>query len=260
MADNPYKRAIVNRALAIMVSGRTAQAGMFFTSLDDTEFADWTTVSETDYPDARLAVANYENVLKQVLEDILPDFACEYADLGQWHRINQEYGGWDYLFELPTDFLALDKQCYEGDPLGAGVDCEVMHFKGYSHVVRGTDDQAYYCSADHTSADADKPITGVNYANYWTLYNADGGFGATWASGVAYKKNSTGKMLATNHATNDDGDSAYIRYIAYVRTLADGTVGRSDQPQYYPESFANAFATRLAAELALISLDYGSWR
>lgn len=257
MADNAQKRAIVNLALARLVGGRTADTSLFFTSITDAEFADWTSISEQNEPDKRLAVMLYEGTLKKTLENMHPDFACEYADLGTALAINQEYGGWDYLFELPTDFLCLVKQCSEGDPLGAGFDCEVLDFQDYSHVVVATDDQSYYCSANHTAAAADKPISGANYASYWTLYSTDGSYGATWVSGTAYKYNRTAKMLATNVLTDDAGSSAYIRYVAYVQTSADGaTPGRSDQPLYYPEAFKEAFATRLAADMALDSKDF----
>lgn len=261
MADNSAKRAIVNRALAILNAGRTAQAGLFFTALDDTQFADWTTISETDYPDARLAVMLYEPVLKQVIEDIAPGFAIRYADLGHPVSVNMEYGEWDYLFELPTDFLSLVAQVSEGDPGKEAVldrDPEVLHFQDYSHVVAGDDDQAYYCNTSHTSVDDSsdgQPLDDDGNGN-WTLYSTDGGLGETWYEGVSYKASATGLLLATNTLSNTDGDSAYIQYLAYVQTTADGVAGRSDQPAYYPESFKNALATRLAAEMCLDSKDY----
>lgn len=259
MADNAYKRAIVNRALAILNAGRTADASLFFTSITDAEFADWSTIAAGDNPDKRLAVMLYEPILKQVLEDIQPEWAMEYADLGQYRKVNHADGGWDYLFELPDDFLALVYQCEESNPLVKPTmdrDPELLFFKGYSHVVVGSDDQAYVCSADHTSATSTKPVSGADWATKWTLYSTDGSLGATWAASVAYKVNRTAFMLASNTLTNEDGDSAYIRYLAYVQTTSGGTAGRSDQPQYYPESFKNALATRLAAEMALDSKDY----
>ena len=57
-------------------------------------------------------------------------------------------------------------------------------------------------------------------------------------------------MLATNDLTDDVGVSAYIKYLAY--TLAE----QSDEPAYYPGVFKKAFATKLAAEMALDSKDY----
>lgn len=251
MADNAYKRRIANRALAILNAGRTSAASVLFDSIDDSEFADYTTVSEINYPDKKLVCLHYESILKQVIEDMAPEFAKSFADLGQWRKVNKADGGYDYLFELPSDYLALIKQCYEGSP-GRGCDCEIMDFADYSHVVCGSDDQAYYCSNDHTSVDdaSDGQPPDDDGNGNWTLYNADGGLGASWAASVAYKTGATGKMLATNALSDDDGDSAYIQYLAYVQA------GRSDRPQDYPEAFVNAFATRLAAELALDSKDY----
>ena len=255
MADNPEKRGIVNRALTILTAGLTSRTGVLFDSITDEEFADYTAVSETNESDKRLACFLYESILEQVLEDIRPDFACEYADLGQRHKVNQAFGGWDYLFELPSDFLCLVAQVDEGNPTRKGSygrDPEVLHFAGYSHVVAGTDDQAYYCDTNHTSVDDSskgQPPDDDGDEN-WTLYSANGGYGAPWAAGVAYQYNATGPMLATNALTNVDGDSAYIRYVAYARA------GRSDQPQYYPKNFSNALATRLAAEMAENTKDY----
>lgn len=203
----------------------------------------------------------YEPVLKQVIEDIVPDFACRYADLGYPVAVNMEYGDWDYLFELPTDFLALVAQMSEGDPnkeASLDRDPEILHFKDYSHVVVGSDDQAYYCDTSHTSVDntADgQPPDDDGDAN-WTLYDTDGSLGEVWYAGVSYKYSATGLLLATNTLTNTDGDSAYIKYLAYVQTTNAGIAGRSDQPAYYPESFKNALATRLAAEMCLDSKDY----
>jgi hypothetical protein len=221
MADNAQKRNIVNHALAILNAGRTSDASVLITSIDDTEFASWSTVSVT-LPDKRLACFLYERILKQLLREIQPQFACEYADLGTAHKVNQEFGGWDYLFELPTDYLHLVKQCAEGRP-ELGYECEVLHFRDYSHVVVGDDDQSYYCSTAHTSVDNSsdgQPPTDDGDGN-WTLYNTDGGYGATWVESTAYKTGRTASMLATNDLTNEDGDAAYIKYIAYVQGEVD---------------------------------------
>ena len=265
MADNPSKRAIVNRALTILCAGRTAGAGLFFTSITDAEFADWTTIPETSNittsaePDKRMAVMLYEPILRQVLLDMQPQFACVYADLGQPRAINQAFGGWDYLFELPDDFLGLVAQVDEGNPLQPVTmdrDPEVLFFKDYSHTVVGSDGNVYYCKLNHTSADANKPITGASYSTYWTLDSTETLEGATWAADVAYKTARTADLLATNTLSNAAGTSAYIKYLAYVQTSNAGVAGRSDQPAYYPESFKAALATRLAAEMALDSKDF----
>jgi len=148
-------------------------------------------------------------------------------------------------------------QVAEGKP-STFYDCDLMFFKGYSHVVVGTDDQAYYCDTDHTSVDnaSDGQPPDNDGDGNWTLYDEDGSLGAAWAEAVAYENDSTGFLLASNDLTNEDGDSAYIKYLAYVQTTSGGTAGRSDQPQYYPESFKAALATRLAAEMCLDAKDY----
>lgn len=255
MADNPQKRALVNRAMAILCAGRTAQASAIYSSITDAEFADYSTISEANQPDKRLVVSLYEPVLTQCIEEIRPDFAKRYANLGYPYKVNQDSGQWDYLFELPTDFLALIAQVEE-DSKVITFPCDPIFFKAYSHVVCGTDDQAWVCSVDHTSADATKPITGATYATKWTLYDTDGSKGAVWYSGVDYKYNATAWLLGSNSLSDRDGEKGYIYYLAYVRTAADGTKGFADDPTYYPHAFKNAFATRLAAEMALDGKDY----
>jgi hypothetical protein len=253
MADNAYKRGVANRALMILNAGLTSGAGVLFTTIDDTEFANYTTVSIADSPDKRLVCFLYERILKQVLEDIQPDFACEYADLSYPYMVNQECGGWDYLFELPSNFLCL--VAHEDEGAGrvlTGHECEVLHFKGYAHTVVGSDDNVYYCSTAHTSVDdsSDGQPPDDDGDSNWTLDSTELMDGATWQEDVSYLADGTGPMLAGSVLNNDAGTGAYIRYVAYVQA------GRSDQPQYYPEAFINAFATRLAAEMCLDSKDY----
>jgi len=251
MADNPQKRAIANKALTILVAGRTSNAGMLFDSIDDTEFADYTTVSEASNKDKRLVCFLYEDVLKQVIEDVDPEFASKFEDLGREVKIDQEFGGWDYLFELPDDYLHLRAQVAEGNPEKTFPQ-DTMLFHGYSHVVSGSDGQAYQCQTNHTSVDDanDGQPPGNDGNSNWTLYDTDGSLGATWYESVAYKTNRTAWLMASNHFSNEDGDGAYIRYSRYVQA------GVSDMPQYYPSVFKNCFAARLAAEMAQDSKDY----
>lgn len=259
MAANQNKTDLCNRALMILNAGRSETAKLLLEGITDEEFVDYTTVSGASEPQTQLFCFLYERILKQVLEDIQPQFACRYADLGTALAIDQEWGGWDYLFELPSDFLCLAAMVDEGNPnryADMDRDPEVLHFVEYNHVVEGTDGNPYYCTADHTAAAANKPITGASYASYWTAMTDTTWPSATWISGTAYKASRTGKMLGTNVLNNDDGDSAYIRYVAYDQYVSSADVGRNDDPSYYPENFSNAFCTRLAAEMALDSKDY----
>ena len=52
-----------------------------------------------------------------------------------------------------------------------------------SSVVLGSDSLNYTCIRNHTSATADKPITGDNYTTYWVQ---KGSSGSTWAASTAY--------------------------------------------------------------------------
>jgi hypothetical protein len=51
--------------------------------------------------------------------------------------------------------------------------------------VVGTDALNYTCILSHTAADSNKPVTGVDYATYWSQ---TGSGGSVWASGTAYSK------------------------------------------------------------------------
>ncbi len=256
MAANAAKTDILNRALLIFSAGTTSKAKVLYDDLDDTYFSDPTANVPSTRKDILVACVAYEQVLKRVLIDLKPDFATAYADLGHEIRINQEVGEWNYMFELPSDFLWLIKQVDENDK-DISYEAKIKYFREYAHIVTGDDDQTYYCSLAHTSATADEPITGTNYALYWTLYDVDD-IGADWVTAWAYKSSQTGRLLVTNEYSNDpsetvdsDYDSAYIKYIPYIQAEIN------DEPAYYSEDFANAFATRLGAELALaIGKDY----
>jgi hypothetical protein len=52
-----------------------------------------------------------------------------------------------------------------------------------SSEVTGTDGKIYECIRSHTSATANKPITGADYSTYW--YNR-GSTGGTWADATSY--------------------------------------------------------------------------
>lgn len=242
----------MNQSIMILNAGRTANAGTLYTDIDDTEFADFSTVSEANEPDLRLACFNYEPILKLVTEDMAPKHATRPADLGRETMINQEVGGWDYLFGLPSDFLALLAQVAEGRR-SFEFDSEVLPFHSYSHVVAGSDGSDYLCGTSHTSVDNSsdgQPPTNDGNVNWSVMAEDDDRDRATWYAGVSYKTSATERLLASNNFGNDAGTGAYIRYLAYVQA------GFADKPEFYTEGFRIAFATRLAAEMALDGKDY----
>lgn len=251
MADSPYKRAIINRAVMKFTEGTTAAARTLFDDIDTTYFSDPFTNVPSTRKDILVACVKYEEVLKRVLIDLKPKFARYYADLGHEIKINKEIADWSYMFELPSDFLWFIEQVEETDK-SQKYESVIKYFKSYAHIVSGTDDQTYYCSTAHTSASATKPITGASYATYWTLYDEDD-FDIDWITGKAYKASETGRLLLTNNYSNSPSttvdteyDSAYIEYIPYTQA------GINDEPQYYDEYFSEAFAILLGSELAIV--------
>ncbi len=257
MADNAYKRAIINSGITKFSGGHISSADVLFDSLEDNYFTDPFSNVPAGRNDILVACVKYEEVLKRIIRDLKPDFMKIFADLGAEIRINKEISSWQYMFELPSDYFMFIRQLEQNDK-DENVEAVVRYFKNYAHVVTGTDDQAYYCTSDHTASSGDKPITGANYANYWSLYDADGDIGADWVSGWSYKSSQTGFLLLTNEYTNDPSatvdssiDSAYIEYIPYAQG------GRNDEPQYYDDDFINAFATLLGSEFCIaLGNDY----
>ncbi len=262
MADNAQKRALINRALLILNSGRTSAARLFFTSIDDNYFSDPFTNVPSSQKDCLAACVAYEPILLRVFSDLKPDFAKKYADLGAEVRVNKEFAEWYYLFELPSDYdsrLIDTVRQIDQSSRKKRYDFDVLHFESYAHIVTGSDDQTYYCDTDHTSADNSsngEPPSNDGNSN-WTLYDTDDIGAPHSVYSFAYKASNTGDLLATNNYSNDPSAtvdnslySAYIEYIPYTQA------GINDKPQYYPEQFKNAFCTRLAAELAIDSKDY----
>ena len=267
MADNAQKRGLVNRAMLILNTARISKAKVFFDGSDtdseisDAEFTDPYSVAN-NLNDKKISCFAYENILLMVLAELQPKFAKIPADLGAEVRVNKEFGNWSYLFGLPSDYdprlRELVKQISQNSKR-TEFDFDVLHFESYAHIVNGDDDQTYYCSTDHVSADDTsdgKPPTNDGNSN-WTLYDT-GAIGAPHSVySYAYKKAATGDLLATNTYTNDPSatvdnniSSAYIEYIPYTQA------GINDKPEYYQEHFTNAFCTRLAAEIAMLTKDY----
>ena len=62
---------------------------------------------------------------------------------------------------------------------------KVQYNGGYSppSVVVGTDTKFWSCIVSHVAANSNKPITGANYAAYWSQEGVNGG---TWLLGASY--------------------------------------------------------------------------
>jgi hypothetical protein len=247
MATNAAKTFICNLAISKTKQGVTDVGQSYVDAIEDSYFEDYTTVPGGDNNETvRRLCLYYETTLIRCLRALKPKFARRIADLGNEIDINKEYGDWEYVFELPSNYLELIRQTDEGNR-SLIYHCDVLEFSSYAHCVIGTDDEVYYCSTAHTSASATKPITGANYATYWTEESTDEYTGADWETGKAYVASESGKLLFTNHYSNDDRDSAYIEYLQYAQS------GVSDDPDKYPDYFKHALATLLACE---ITLDY----
>jgi hypothetical protein len=239
------KTFIANLAIAKTKQGVTDVGQTYVATILPAYFADYTSVPGGSANETVKRIClYYESTLIRCLRDLKPAFARRFADLDNEIKINKEMGSFDYWFELPSDYLELVAQVDEGN-IKTHYEAEVIDFSGWSHTVEGTDDNVYYCKLGHTSATADKPITGANYATYWTLEATEEFAGADWEASKAYLTAQTGKLLGTNTLSNEDGDSAYIDYLAYVQA------GISDDPSLWPEFFQHAVATLLASEITL---------
>ena len=71
--------------------------------------------------------------------------------------------------------------------IGDQVACDVTGYADSTRVI-GTDAKYYSCILTHTAAAANKPITGGDYATYWTELGADG---LVWATGEIYQASGT---------------------------------------------------------------------
>jgi hypothetical protein len=253
------KTDMINLAL-LKLHGVTSGATQIIESaIADSVFADPSTASGTNKDDIRLYCTRYPFVLKKALRDIKPDFAKRYADLGKQVEITitlttlVERGQWAYFFNLPTDTLTVLRQVYESDH-SRGADCDLLIARDYAHVVKGDDEQAWYCSTGHVSVDDandGQPPTDDGNGN-WTLFNTDDAYGADWEETKAYLDTSGGKglLLATSTYTNDGADSGSVPDSAYIEYLAYAQAGIGDEPDYYDEDFIEAFTTLLASEMA----------
>lgn len=78
--------------------------------------------------------------------------------------------------------------------------------------VTGTDGAIYTCIKAHTSSTDDKPVTGKNWQEFWSLYGSTGG---TWQAAQAYVAANTVALGVTYH----DVVRASIRDLGYEYPL-----------------------------------------
>ena len=245
------KTDMINLTLLKLQGVTSSAQSILETAISAAVFATPNIATGANKDDIMLYCTRYEFSLKKALADIRPKFARRYADLGDPISITEdgssgllyERGDWYYMYDLPTNFLDLIKQTDEAT-LGAQIAAEVRAAQNFGHVVKGSDGNSYYCSADVTGAAANTPITGASYATYWTQFSTDDDDGIDFETGKSYKADQTANVLFTNQYSNADGDSAYIEYLAYVQA------GVSDVPALYPQDFVEAFVTLLASEMA----------
>ena len=258
MATNAAKTHMINLALLKLVGVTSSAQPMLKTDIDDTVFASPTTATGVNKDDVMLYCTRYPDCLKRALIDIRPKFARRYADLGLPISITEDTSilypraDWVYMFDLPTNFLALIKQTEEGNK-AAKIEAEERTAHGFAHVVAGDDGTSYYCDTAHTSVDDSsdgQPADDDGNGN-WTQFSTDDDDGATWEAGKDYKASQTGKILLSNELSNADGDAAYIEYIAYAQA------GVSDMPDCYDQHFIEAFVTLLAESMAPWSTEQG---
>jgi hypothetical protein len=89
------------------------------------------------------------------------------------------------------EFYAVPDKKTEADPISVYVDYQLSYPTMWvwpvpsisTSVVVGTDALNYLCIKDHTSAAANKPVTGADYATYWQAVSTAG---AVWGSGTSY--------------------------------------------------------------------------
>ena len=72
--------------------------------------------------------------------------------------------------------------------------------------VIGTDGLNYSCILNHTSTNANKPITGANWSTYWTQTGTGGG---SWQEGKNYKSNFRKATSSTSTTLTDNTKSWY---------------------------------------------------
>ena len=90
---------------------------------------------------------------------------------------------------------------------------------GTTSEVTGTDALNYSCIMGHTSASADRPITGANWRLYW---RQTGSSGSTWVTGTSYTNGELLRYLYKRplydfdtSTDNPDMPSGWVRYLTF---------------------------------------------
>lgn len=147
-------------------------------------------------------------------------------------------------FAETEPLLDRDGRIYEVIEMGGN-----LYYQGIpaADQVIGSDSLNYSCILDHTAAAANYPITGVDYATYWSQ---TGSAGSTWVTGSSY---STGEDItvhfyrlpvAMSDSTDEpDGipsnfqEKLLVNYAAY-RTFE--LLGKDQKAVYYENAFKKA--------------------
>ena len=143
------------------------------------------------------------------------------------------------------EYLAVPDKKTGGDPTSLYVDYQLASPTAYlwprptygTTIVTGTDALYYLCIKDHTSAAADCPITGANYATYWQAVSTTPN--TVWGAGVSYH-------------------SDVVRYSKVVRLQDfDAAANNPDFPVRWTQALIYGLASNLAPEYPVTQQEKG---
>jgi hypothetical protein len=143
------------------------------------------------------------------------------------------------------EYLAIPDKKTTADPISIYVDYQLANPMVYiwprpiytTTIVTGTDALYYLCIKDHTSAAANHPITGADYATYWQATTATPN--TTWGTGVAYH-------------------SDVIRYSKVLRLQDfDVAADNPDFPVRWTQALIYGLASHLAPEYQISTTERG---
>jgi hypothetical protein len=140
-----------------------------------------------------------------------------------------------------------------------------------STVIIGTDGNDYECIRNHTSAAANKPITGADYTSYWKATGGTGA-GAVWATSTAYTSlcniSLNARVIGIEEAnvrdttSYNDNPMRIITREEYMGLGSKTTTGKPSllyfKKQHTPEIFLYPFpnsATQYILELTTLSMN-----